>query len=648
MSIVRCQTLGPVGVSVNGGPAPPELLWRKHLALLIYLARSPRRTRTREQLTGLLWADKPESAARHSLNEALRVLRRTGGDDVVTAQGDQITLSHAAVELDVDQLERLAGAGDLAAASSLIIGPFLEGFSVPGESGFEDWVAADRQHWSDRSAGILGEHARQLMASGRLDEAAEAAERALRINPVAEPVLESLMRTLSLRGQRVQALERYERYVTFLQERLGAKPSLALQQLAERVRQSPGRPAKTYPDGSADESARRRLPLVARETELRELLAQWEASRRGAVPHAVVVLGDIGTGKTRLVEEVAARVRLEGAVVGSARAVDADQQLPESGILTLLSSKALLESPGVAAAPPAAIATLAARIPIWAERFPGVRTAGGVDGAPQPLGRAVSEIIRAMAEEHPVLLWVDDAQFLDRASLSDIEALLRDGAGLPLMVVLGVSPHPERAEVSTLRARLGRDIPGGAIELGPLKQEAIKALAAYVLPSFSSAGLERVSRRVATDSAGLPLLVVELLHAVANGLELEGGEGAWPEPLRTLSQTLPGDLPDSISAAIRVSLRRLSPDAQSVLAACSVLSERVLPRDLVQVLPLSATQVVEALDELEWARWLVAEPRGYGFLARIIRDVVARDMLTPGQRLRLTQQALDLGLIPRG
>jgi hypothetical protein len=45
--------------------------------------------------------------------------------------------------------------------------------------------------------------------------------------------------------------------------------------------------------------------------------------------------------------------------------------------------------------------------------------------------------------------------------------------------------------------------------------------------------------------------------------------------------------------------------------------------------------VPKALDELERHRWLVAEPRGYGFVARIVRQVIERDMLTPGQRRRL-------------
>ena len=75
--MITCRTLGPLAVTVDGAEAPPELLWRKNLGLLVYLARSPRRTRSREHLIGLLWADKQDASARHSLREAVHVLRRS-------------------------------------------------------------------------------------------------------------------------------------------------------------------------------------------------------------------------------------------------------------------------------------------------------------------------------------------------------------------------------------------------------------------------------------------------------------------------------------------------------------------------------------------------------------------------------------------
>src|SRR5438093_10506446 len=91
------RVLGPARLTVDGATAPPELLWRKHIALLVYLARSPRHLRSREHLIGLLWADRTEAAARHSLSEALRVIRRYAGQSAVEVTVGQVGLVGGAV-----------------------------------------------------------------------------------------------------------------------------------------------------------------------------------------------------------------------------------------------------------------------------------------------------------------------------------------------------------------------------------------------------------------------------------------------------------------------------------------------------------------------------------------------------------------------
>src|SRR6266480_5044428 len=76
---IRC--LGPPSVRLDGHDAPPDVVWRKHLALLVYLALSPETTRARAHLVGLLWAESPDDKARRSLNEAVRRLRTALGED---------------------------------------------------------------------------------------------------------------------------------------------------------------------------------------------------------------------------------------------------------------------------------------------------------------------------------------------------------------------------------------------------------------------------------------------------------------------------------------------------------------------------------------------------------------------------------------
>jgi len=96
-------------------------------------------------------------------------------------------------------------------------------------------------------------------------------------------------------------------------------------------------------------------------------------------------------------------------------------------------------------------------------------------------------------------------------------------------------------------------------------------------------------------------------------------------------------------AAIRVEFRRRSADAQHLLVAAAVLADRVPAAHLGQATGFEDERLTAALDELEWHRWLAAEPRGYAFVARIVRDVIERDMVTPGQRQRLLAAAAAQG-----
>jgi predicted ATPase len=189
-------------------------------------------------------------------------------------------------------------------------------------------------------------------------------------------------------------------------------------------------------------------------------------------------------------------------------------------------------------------------------------------------------------------------------------------------------------ELDELRRLVGHEVPGVTVTIGALSSRALRELAATMLPQYHDVELDRLVRRVSTDSAGLALLAVELLRAVSRGLELDGGGKAWPATAQTLDQTLPGDLPDAVVAALRINSRRLGAPALEVLAAASLAPDRVTADLLAHVTELGRRVVEEALDELEWHRWLVAEGRGYSFVARLVRQVLSEDLFTPGKRRR--------------
>jgi predicted ATPase len=318
------------------------------------------------------------------------------------------------------------------------------------------------------------------------------------------------------------------------------------------------------------------------------------------------------------------------------RAVSGDVDLPGTGLLGLARG-GLQAGAGLAAASPHSLGAFAAEIPEWADRY------GIPKGATQPLESAIVDVIRAISAEQPVLMLVDDAHWCDQDTIQALTAVVRDLASSPVLVGLSFASQPPREELDDLRSRVGRDVAGVAIQLGPLDESALSELTAWALPDYSSDETNRLTRRVALDSAGLPLLAVELLHAVALGMNLDDTTGAWPRPLRTLTQTLPGDLPDAIVGAIRVGFRRLTKNAQKVLAAAAVLDNPVQADLLSRSSSLIGDQLDLALDELEWQRWLAADARGYSFIARIVCDVVARDMVTSGQRRRIEDASSESG-----
>jgi predicted ATPase len=415
---------------------------------------------------------------------------------------------------------------------------------------------------------------------------------------------------------------------------VGTTPEAETERLAEQVRRERVWRVSGAPGHGAEAGrlAPRRAPLVGREAELGNLLEAWGRCRAGRGAALCLVTGEPGAGRTRLVEELVARARLDGAAVTATRAVQGDLADAGAGVFALAAG-GLLGAQGIAGARSTALGAFAARLPEWADRFPAVR---GV--TPDPPSRALVELLRAAVEEQPVVIAVDDAHWLDRDSLVALEGVLRDLAVAPVLVVLSVGLLPP-AEIDALRARLGRDVAGVCVQVGPLGADALRALAGRILPEYGDEAIDRVTRRVLVDSAGLPLLAVELLHAVALGLDLQREKATWPAPFHTLDETMPGDLPDAVIGAIRVGFRRLAPDAQRVLVAAAVQDGRVPADVLGRATGLAAEPLAAALDELEWQRWLVADPRGYDFVARIVRAVVERDMLTPGQRQRFREAA---------
>jgi len=89
-----------------------------------------------------------------------------------------------------------------------------------------------------------------------------------------------------------------------------------------------------------------------------------------------------------------------------------------------------------------------------------------------------------------------------------------------------------------------------------------------------------------------------------------------------------------VVGTICLRFRNLPGVAQQVLGAAAALGERVEPVALAAATGLDAPAVAEALDLLEWERWVAVDGRGYALSAPIVRAVLLQEMVTPGQARR--------------
>ncbi|MDH3297439.1 MAG: hypothetical protein OEM96_04060 [Gemmatimonadota bacterium] len=600
--MIHLSILGSPEVTVDGEPAPKELLWRKNLALLVYLARSPHGRRSREHVAAVFWGDKPEVDARHSLNEALRVIRKQLPDGALTADGDHVILDLATVSFDLDEFVAHRAAGETSQAAALLRGELMAGFGIPDSNEFEDWVSAERRIWRQHSTDVLESIATAALEAGDLAAARDIARRAETLDPVADTPIRILMQCDALRGDPSAALAVYQEFAARLDRDLGLDPPEGLKTLADRIRAQ--REVADAEIRSEEAGLSRRLPLTGRGQELRRGVEAVRACRLESIPTLLVITGALGTGKTRLAEEIVLRAELEGVHVARVRCDDADRATRHGALCALVADTKLFGE---------------------GARFEG----------PDDFGTAVYEA----SERRPILIWVDSAEHLDTDSYLAVGPLLRRFADHRVTIMLSATDAPPLPQLDELTGSLGRDIAGELIALQPLNAADIAWLARKALPEWEDDAIDRLARRLFIDTAGLPLLAVDLLHALRLGLDLSGDEvGPWPEPTRTLDQTFPGDIPAALTAAIRAGFRRLSPEAQEVLKVASLFDARVTPALLEQTMDLDPVRLLEALDELEWRRWLTAEPRGYGFVARLHREVIENDMMTKGQRQRLRER----------
>jgi len=396
--------------------------------------------------------------------------------------------------------------------------------------------------------------------------------------------------------------------------------------------------ARRGPAGERD--ARHLTPLVGREIEMRALQDAFRrASGHTPAPKGGVVWlsGEAGSGKSRLVHELAARVRTSENpplyLYGRCRRLT--EARPGQAVLGLL-QRYLRLPPGHAPGR----RERAAIEEIVSERSATtlIDALTSIDAVlPLPVPEAWSDWIIALSADAPLLVFLDDAMWSRAETRTALERLAEHMAEHPILLVLGlrddVEPHDATA-FARLRAHLNARLPSTEITLAPLDEDAVFELVQTLFDH--RAPRLRLARVLWQRSRGNPGLLSELLRSL-----LTRGDAA-PGPDGTLVLHIPPDrlpLPESLPKAIAESYRQLPAEDRLWLRRLAVVGGRIDAEFLLQAFPPSKrAEVDEVLARLARLRWLIPAGPRYRFARPALREAVY-GTLSPDQRQRLHRGA---------
>jgi len=348
-----------------------------------------------------------------------------------------------------------------------------------------------------------------------------------------------------------------------------------------------------------DETSNPRPALVGRQREAALLWSRFETAISGRCD-VTCVTGEPGIGKTRLLEEMAARAARTGAVVlwgGASAAEGMPPYLPFLEALgqyiQMTASDRLRDQVGPAAS---ILVTILPELAVRLGEFP--------DGYPLPaeqarlrLFEAVGGFLAAIAASSPggLLLVLDDLQWADAASLDLLCHVARRRMGARVSILsayregeIGQNPALERAlaELSRLRALT-------TLTLAPLRADEIAVLAADYLggPVASIVG-----QALHTHSEGNPFFAEELLRGwLEAGALTSRRDGPHAHPCWTLDMPLESALPPSIVGAIRQRLAQLAPAVVDHLRIAAIIGRTFTTALLAEVEGREAEEVEEEL-----------------------------------------------------
>jgi adenylate cyclase len=376
-------------------------------------------------------------------------------------------------------------------------------------------------------------------------------------------------------------------------------------------------------------------PLVGRTGELDQLLAAFDRMQRGRA-QVVSVVGEAGTGKSRLIAELLARLDADGRLAGTAvrRAACSSLGEPTHGLFGALFREAYKIDP--ADSLDVARQKLAAGLRALGARDEEAKAIAPVlsyvlgmekdtrsDIEPEQLQRQIALAARALVERRlenePLMILVEDLHWADTASVDLLRHVADQLADRPLMLLLTHRPETR----PPLVARAAQSV----IQLAPLSSGETRELVSRLFGASLGEGLEHLQEFVATRAGGNPFFVEEILRSLVGKGVLVREADRWA----CTAACEAVEVPPTLQGLLLSRVDRLPADTRRLLQEAAVVGA-VFEEALLRAIATGAAATEAALERLVEADLIQAvghwrEGAQYRFTHALVHEVVYQNLL---------------------
>ena len=556
--------------------------------------------------------------ARKALGDSSVILTGAGGYSFVPGDGCDVDAERFLAEVAAGHRARADGQ-PVAALARFLSALQAWGGEPLAEDAYHDWAQEYRTRLSRAHLEALENGAQAALEIGDAGQAVALAELAAAREPLREAAHLLLIRALAAGGDKAAALAALDTARRRFSEELGLDLSRELRELQARILR--GDPMPRTLGGAASTPVVRvsappafeELPFVGRDAEMESVLAAVAGPR----PRIVVVSGAAGTGKSRLLAEVAAR---SPAPVLGARAFLAERDEAWGLARSLLRAALGLDLEAARTLPSRAAHVLSDLIPEIEDIRPVAHPVVDPESRRALALEGALRLVEASASQGAVVL-VDDLQWADATSLVLLSHVVQ--RVVPLSLILAYRPE-EVSAYSPLAGFFAQLRPPGgtmsSISLGPLLPDVIAQL--FVEADLASA--------IAEESDGTPLAVSEVVRGLAaKGLIERGVGGRWRARGEAAIRVAREAARAGQRRAFQNRAREQPARRREILVMLALLGRETPARVVAAASGVELAAVLKDLDDLAGAGLVRLGERGWAAAHDVVADSLVESVSAP-------------------